>query len=91
MTWTTKNKLVGKKRGRLTKDKDEENQQGNKDVIKVGVCDKEEDDITKIKWKDVEVSYLITILDEINEEFMNLQTNKVIFSKYESILSQKVI
>jgi hypothetical protein len=27
VTGTTKNKLVGKKRGRLTKDKDEENQQ----------------------------------------------------------------
>ena len=72
-------------------EKDEGNWQKNKDVIKVGESyeEEEEEGITRINWKDFEVCCLIAIIDEMNKEFTNQQTNKIKISKRESIFLQK--
>jgi hypothetical protein len=60
-----KKEMVGKKRGRITKDVSKKVRKA--DVIEVGESD--EDETGRVKWKDFEVHQLIAIRGKMEEEF----------------------
>jgi hypothetical protein len=65
-----KNQLVGRKRGRVTKEATKKMKKGDKkNTIEIGESEEEEEEMSRIKWKDFEVYHLIAIRGEMDEEF----------------------
>jgi hypothetical protein len=67
--------MVGKKRGRITKEGAKK--VSKTDVIEVGESD--EDETGRVKWKDFEVHQLIAIRGEMEEEFAKSANKQGIF------------
>jgi hypothetical protein len=72
-----KKEMVGKKRGRTTKEGAKKVKKT--DVIEVGESD--EDETGRVKWKDFEVHQLIAIRGEMEEEFTKSANKQGIFFK----------
>ncbi len=70
-----KKEMVGKKRGRTTKEGAKKVKKA--DVIEVGESD--EDETGRVKWKDFEVHQLIAIRGEMEEEFAKSANKQGIF------------
>jgi hypothetical protein len=64
-----KSQLAGKKRGRVTKEATKKMKKGDKkSTIEIGESEEEEEEMTRLKWKDFEVHHLIAIRGEMDEE-----------------------
>ena len=74
-----KSQVAGRKRGRVTKETTKKMKKGDKkNMIEIGESEEEEEEMTRIKWKDFEVHHLIAIRGEMDEEFtktVNKQSN----------------
>jgi hypothetical protein len=77
--------MVGKKRGRTTKEGAKKVKKT--DVIEIGESDK--DGTGRVKWKDFEVHQLIVIRGEMEEEFTKLANKQGIFLRKYIIFKQK--
>ena len=65
-----KSQLAGRKRGRVTKEATKKMKKSDKrNTIEIGESEGEEEEMTRIKWKDFEVHHLIAIRGEMDEEF----------------------
>lgn len=65
-----KSQLAGRKRGRVTKESTKKMKKGDKkNTIEIGESEEEEEEMSRIKWKDFEVHHLIAIRGEMEEEF----------------------
>ena len=66
----TKSQLAGRKKGRVTKKTMMKMKKSDKkNTIEIGESKEEEEEMTRIKWKDFEVHHLIAIRGEMDEEF----------------------
>ena len=66
----TKSQLVGRKKGRVTKETTKKMKKCDKmNTIEIDESEEEEEEITIIKWKDFEVHHLIAIRGEMDKEF----------------------
>ena len=70
--WAAKSQLAWRKRGRVTKEITKKMKKGDKkNTIEIGKPE-EEEEMTRIKWKDFEVHHLIAIQGEMDEEFTKI-------------------
>jgi hypothetical protein len=80
-----KKEMVGKKRGRITKE--EAKKVKKADVIEV--VESDEDETGRVKWKDFEVHRFIAIRGEMEEEFAKSVNKQSIFFKKYIFIEQK--
>ena len=81
-----KNGMVGKKWGRITKERSKKVRKT--DIIEIGKSD--EQVMGRVKWKDFEVHQLIAIRGEIEKEFVKSANKQGKFSEKYNFFEQKL-